>query len=97
MNPAAMSAKPEQSIDWSQTTWKGHRLQQHREFHALSFRRKLEVLEEMCEQGLKMLESRRKAGLPYIDPFTGEVVRPERAVAEETATPPPSGEVKGEA
>lgn len=44
-----MTAQPEDPIDWSLTTWKGSRLQQHREFQALPFARKLELIEEMTE------------------------------------------------
>ena len=36
-------------IDWSITTWEGNRLHQHREFYALPFRRKLEIIEGLCE------------------------------------------------
>lgn len=43
-----MTAPPDDPIDWSLTTWKGSRRQQHREFHALSFARKLELIEEMA-------------------------------------------------
>ena len=42
-----MTRKPERDIDWSLATWKGSRLQQHREFHALPFSRKLEIIEEL--------------------------------------------------
>jgi hypothetical protein len=42
-----MTGKSEDEIDWSVTTWKGSRLQQHRAFHALPFARKLELIEEM--------------------------------------------------
>ena len=41
---------PEDQIDWSLTTWKGSRLRQHREYLTLPFRRKLELIEEMCER-----------------------------------------------
>jgi len=44
-----MIEKPKPEIDWRLTTWKGSRLQQHREFHALRFARKLELIEEMTE------------------------------------------------
>lgn len=44
-----MTGKPDDSIDWSLTTWKGSRLQQHREFYALSFARKLELIEQMSD------------------------------------------------
>lgn len=44
-----MTGKPDDPIDWSLTTWKGSRLQQHREFYALSFAHKLELIEQMSE------------------------------------------------
>jgi hypothetical protein len=44
-----MTGKPEHDSYWDLATWKGSRLQQHREFHALPFSRKLELIEEMGE------------------------------------------------
>jgi hypothetical protein len=70
-----MTGKEEPDIDWDLTTWKGSRLQQHREFYALPFRRKLEVIEELEYLARRFQESRKSQGLPYIDPDTGEVVR----------------------
>jgi hypothetical protein len=70
-----MTAEEESKIDWSLCTWRGSRLQQHREFRALPFRRKLEVIEEMADLGRKTLEWRKSRGLPYIDPDTGELVK----------------------
>jgi hypothetical protein len=43
-----MTEPPDDPIDWSVTTWKGSRLQQHRAFYDLSFARKLELIDEMC-------------------------------------------------
>ncbi|MFO1478542.1 MAG: hypothetical protein U1F98_18075 [Verrucomicrobiota bacterium] len=43
-----MTGNPDE-MDWSATTWKGSRLQQHRTFHALPFSRKLELIEQMGE------------------------------------------------
>ncbi len=37
----------DKEIDWSLCTWKGSRRRQHEDFHALPFRRKLEIIEEM--------------------------------------------------
>ncbi len=51
-----MTPEEEASIDWSLTTWKGSRRQQHREFLALPFRRKLEVIEEMDDHGRRTIE-----------------------------------------
>jgi hypothetical protein len=44
-----MTKKREPDMDWGLTTWKGSRLQQHREFLALPFSRKLELVEQMAE------------------------------------------------
>ncbi len=69
-----MTSDKEDGIDWSLTTWKGSRRQQHQQFLALPFRRKLELIEEMVEHGRSMIESRKARGLPYIDPDTGAPV-----------------------
>ncbi len=71
-----MTSDEESKIDWSLTTWEGSRLQQHREFLPLPFRRKLEIIEEMVDHGRRMLEWRKSRGLPYIDPETGILVKP---------------------
>ena len=63
-------------LDWSPTTWKGSRLRQHRDFRALPFRRKLELLEEMCDSARQIMEQRKRQGLSYLDPLTGEVIHP---------------------
>ncbi len=70
-----MTAKDD--IDWSLTTWKGSRRQQHQELLAFTFRQKLESVEEMCDLALRFLEYRKKNGLPYIDPYTDQLVRPD--------------------
>ena len=70
-----MTSDEESKIDWSLTTWKGSRLQQHREFLALPFRRKLEVIEEMDDHGRQVIEWRKAKGMPYIDPDTDQLVR----------------------
>ena len=76
-----MTGKEEPDIDWSLTTWKGSRLQQHREFHALPFRRKLEVIEELDDLARQFQEHRKASGLPYIDPATGELVKERLKIA----------------
>ncbi len=38
------------------------------------------ILEEMADFAFEMLESHRRRGRPYIDPYTNQLVRP---------TPPP--------
>jgi hypothetical protein len=59
-----MTRKPERGIDWSLTTWKGSRLQQHREFQALSFSRKLELIEEMGEMAAQFGSASQAARSP---------------------------------
>jgi hypothetical protein len=54
-----MTPEEEAKIDWSLTTWKGSRLQQHREFYALSFREKLAIAEELADLGRAMMDTRR--------------------------------------
>jgi hypothetical protein len=66
--------KNEPEIDWSLTTWKGSRREQHRAHLALPFRRKIELIEEMCDQTRSIIETRRQKGLPYIDPWTRKAV-----------------------
>jgi hypothetical protein len=71
-----MIEKKTSDIDWSQMTWKGSRLLQHREHLALPFRRKIELNEELCDMGRHFIEQRKRKGLPYIDPYTGRLVPP---------------------
>lgn len=50
--------------DWSLVTWEGSRRQQHRDFAALSFRRKLEVIEQLGEVATFFAAWRTARGLP---------------------------------
>jgi len=63
-------------FDWSVTTWEGSRREQLRRWSKLSFREKMEGLEETCDVGFRLLDSRIRKGLPYFDPYTGQLVRP---------------------
>lgn len=65
-----------ETFDWSVTTYEGARREQLERWAALSFREKMLALEEMCDQAFFAIERRKKRGLPYIDPYTKEVVRP---------------------
>ncbi|HEY4257146.1 MAG TPA: hypothetical protein VGM66_08040 [Candidatus Udaeobacter sp.] len=69
-----MTAEEEANIDWSLTTWKGSRLQQHREFYRLPLRRKLEIIEGFGELARVFQEQRKRKNLPYISIETGERV-----------------------
>jgi hypothetical protein len=58
----------------------------------LSLTEKWLAVEEMADLGRATIERRRKQGLPYIDPYTGEQVSGKAVVREE---PPSSGQVRG--
>lgn len=62
-------------MGWSQCTSKGSEIAQLRVWMKLPLRAKLEALETLSDLSRGFLEQRRKAGLPYIDPYTGQVVR----------------------
>jgi hypothetical protein len=59
-----MTGKPEPGINWDLATWKGSRLQQHREFHALSFSRKLQLIEEMSDMAAWFGAAAKHPGSP---------------------------------
>lgn len=88
-----MSSQPSPDpIDWSLCTYEGAEREQLRRWSQLPLRAKLEALDEMSEFALRTLANRRKAGLSYIDPDTGEPVagtRQPAVLAEEPPTPPP--------
>jgi hypothetical protein len=67
---------PEEQIDWSLTTWKGSRLRQHREYLALPFRRKLELIEEMCERSRLLQKKRSLQSASSIDRHAANQERP---------------------
>jgi hypothetical protein len=64
------------SIDWSECTYDGARLKNHRDFAALSFAEKLETIEALNHLALEMLAQRKQRNLPYFDPYTKQLVRP---------------------
>ncbi|MCC5807304.1 MAG: hypothetical protein JJU00_13350 [Opitutales bacterium] len=70
-----MTSKDKADSAWEETTWKGHRLAQHRAFLRLSFADKLKTIEEMGEFAAEIIRRKRERGEPYIDPETGELVR----------------------
>ncbi len=79
----------EPQIDWESCTFAGAEREQLRVWSQLPLRNKLEALEEMCDHARATIEWRRRQGLPYIDPYTGEGV-PGRGVIREEP-PRPSG------
>jgi hypothetical protein len=86
-----MSA-PEDNIDWSPTTWEGSRRAQLRDWMKLSLTEKWQAVEEMADLARETIERRRQQGLPYIYPFTRELV-PGRAVVREE---PPDSSTKAQ-
>ena len=62
-------------IDWESCTFEGSEREQLRVWSGLPLRQKLLALEEMGEMAARMLEWHKAAGLPYIDPDTGELVK----------------------
>jgi hypothetical protein len=65
-----------QEIDWESCTFEGSEREQLRVWSQLPLRRKLMALEEMGDLAEKMFGWRKARGLPYIDPDTGELVKP---------------------
>ena len=62
-------------IDWESCTFEGAEREQLLVWSRLSIREKLHALQEMCDLGDRMLEWRKSKGLPYIDPYSGQLVR----------------------
>jgi hypothetical protein len=62
-----MTEKNKPVIDWSLTTWKGSRQQQHREFLALPFARKLECVEEISELSREFSRLKTPTDSPHQD------------------------------
>lgn len=81
---------PDDSIDWSLTTWKGSRASQLRDWAKLSLLEKFRAVEAMEKEGLKAIAQRRARGLPYIDPDSGELVSGAEARRLSTASEEPS-------
>lgn len=69
-----MSESNDDQIDWSLTTWQGSRRAQLRAWMKLSLTEKWQAVEEMADWGRATIEWRRASGLPYIDPYTGELI-----------------------
>ena len=69
-----MTAEEQANIDWTLTTWKGSRLQQHREFYALPLRQKLEIVDGFRDLARLFQGQRERRNLPYVSIETGERV-----------------------
>lgn len=65
-------------MGWEQFSAGGSEEAQLRVWAGLSVRQKLEALEEMGEMAERVIAHRKRHGLPYFDPDTGELVHPGR-------------------
>ncbi|MBA3963344.1 MAG: hypothetical protein H0X40_15785 [Chthoniobacterales bacterium] len=74
-------------IDWSLTTWEGSRRAALRDWMKLTLTEKWTAVEEMADFARATIESRRRLGLPYIDPYTGERVSRAGGIREEALAP----------
>ena len=84
-----MSEFDDSTVDWSLTTWEGSRRAQLRDWMKLTLTEKWQAVEDMADWARATIAERRKSGLPYIDPYTGELV-PSARVAEEPRANPES-------
>ena len=62
-------------MGWTQCTAAGSERAQLLVWRSLSLRQKLAAVEEMCDLSRRLLAQRQRAGLPYFDPRTGELVK----------------------
>jgi hypothetical protein len=65
---------PDPNIDWSLCTPQGQDLDQLRRWSALPLMARLRALEEMCDHARATIAFRQRQGLPYFDPYTGELI-----------------------
>ena len=65
---------PDEEIDWTLTSWEGSRRAVLRDWMKLTLTEKWQAAQEMADLGRATLNQRRRRGLPYIDPDTGEHV-----------------------
>jgi hypothetical protein len=77
-------------IDWESCTFEGAEREQLRRWSRLPLRNKLQALEEMCDHARATIAWRRREGLPYIDPYTRQLVPGRAAVVREE--PPAPGQ-----
>ena len=63
-------------IDWRRCTFTGSELESLRAWQRLSFDEKLQANEEMNAFFDQVIQQRQKHGQPYIDPNTGQLVKP---------------------
>lgn len=62
--------------DWSTATPEGARREQLRQWAALTFRERLEAMEELGGEMVRFsIAEKQRRGLPYFDPYTGALVR----------------------
>lgn len=64
-------------VDWTLATWEGSRRRQHQEFLALSFREKMEAIEEMGVVPERLTRERRRRGERVVGPHGKDLPFPE--------------------
>lgn len=67
-----------ESESWRSGTWEGARREQLLRWRTLSLKEKLDALDALNDLGRSLIDSRKRRGLPYIDPDSGERVLPEK-------------------
>lgn len=80
-------SEADDGIDWSVTTWEGSRRAALRDWMKLTLTEKWMAVEEMADFARATIASRRRQGLPYIDPYTGERVSGAGVIREEAPAP----------
>ncbi|MEM0896855.1 MAG: hypothetical protein AAGJ79_08200, partial [Verrucomicrobiota bacterium] len=68
--------KEAENTNWSSASWKGSRIENLRQWRQLSLNERFDAAEEIEVLAMHFLESRRKKGLPYFDPDSGELINP---------------------
>lgn len=82
------------SGDWRKTTFEGTEMEQLRHFRSLPLRKKLLIVEELADRARFLIAQRKRKGLPYFDPGTGELMR-EMAVREDHTEYPETKDDQG--
>jgi hypothetical protein len=69
-----MKRSPKTPDPWASGTWEGARREQLYRWGLLTLREKMQAVEDMGVLARHFANSRRRRGLPYRDPATGELV-----------------------
>lgn len=80
-------SKDDDGIDWNLTTWEGSRRAALRDWMKLTLTEKWAAVEEMADFARATIEWRRRHGLPYIDPYTRELIAGAPVIREDPSAP----------